>query len=304
MSWHPAEEAAARELVSLPSLDTVIVPRTRDIGGFTVRRALPAARRRSVGPFVFLDEMGPTRFAPGGGLDVRPHPHIGLATVTYLFAGEIVHRDSLGNVVPIRPGAVNWMTAGRGIAHSERTPAEQRTAGTVLHGAQLWAALPRADEETAPHFIHHGQDELPAITGSGMQVRLIIGALHGERSPVRTFSETLYADAALDAGASLPFAAEHDERAAYLVDGTVAVDGEPFAPGQLLVFQPGKPVSLTAVTAARLLLLGGAALDGPRQIWWNFVSSSADRIERAKADWKAGRFGAVTGESEFIPLPE
>lgn len=285
------------------SLETIVVPHSRDLGGFTVKRVLPAIERRMVGPFVFFDQMGPAMFDPGTGIDVRPHPHIGLATITYLFEGEILHRDTLGSVQAIRPGEINWMTAGRGIAHSERTGPETRAAGGRLAGIQSWIALPKDDEEAEPDFAHHGATALPIVAGEGKHVRVLIGAAFGARSPVRTFSETLYADVALDAGARLAVPNEVEDRALYLVDGTMAVDGEDFLPGRLLVLRPATEIVVTASTPARLMLLGGAPLDGPRHIWWNFVSSSQDRIEQAKADWQAGRFPAVPGESDFIPLP-
>jgi redox-sensitive bicupin YhaK (pirin superfamily) len=303
MSWQPAHDAMS-QTTAAQSLETVVVPRTRDLGGFEVRRVLPSIERRMVGPFVFFDEMGPTLFNPGTGIDVRPHPHIGLATVTYLFDGEILHRDNLGSVQPIRPGEINWMTAGRGIVHSERTAPAVRSAGGRLAGIQSWVALPKKDEETAPAFAHHGSDTLPIVSGEGKTIRLLVGALYGARSPVQSFSETLYADIALAADASLPIPAEHEERAIYLIDGTVEIAGEAFAPGRLLVLRPTAEITVTSRTAARLMLLGGAPMDGPRHIWWNFVSSSADRIEQAKADWKAGRFPPVAGDTEFIPLPE
>ena len=304
MSWHPALEPTAQEAALPRALETIVVPRVRDIGGFEVRRTLPSIRRRMVGPFVFFDQMGPAALPPGAGLDVRPHPHIGLATVTYLFAGEIVHRDSLGSVQTIRPGEVNWMTAGRGIAHSERTDPALRARGSRLHGIQSWVALPRAAEETDPGFSHHGRDTLPTLEGEGTRMRLIAGSLRGARSPVATFSEMFYADVELAGGARLSVPIEHEERAAYVVDGAIELAGESFAGGQLLVFRPGEAVTLSAASPARLLLLGGAPMDGPRHIWWNFVSSSKERIEQAKADWKAGRFAAVPGDPEFIPLPE
>jgi redox-sensitive bicupin YhaK (pirin superfamily) len=303
MSWQPAHDAVS-QTTAARSLETVVVPRTRDLGGFEVRRVLPSIERRMVGPFVFFDEMGPTLFKPGTGIDVRPHPHIGLATVTYLFDGEILHRDNLGSVQPIRPGEINWMTAGRGIAHSERTDAAVRAGGGRLAGIQSWVALPKNDEETAPAFTHHGSASLPIVSGEGKTVRVLVGALYGARSPVQSFSETLYADIALEADARLPIPAEHEERAIYLVDGMIEVAGEAFAAGRLLVLRPRAEITVTSRSAARLMLLGGAPMDGPRHIWWNFVSSSADRIEQAKADWKAGRFPAVTGDPEFIPLPE
>ena len=285
-------------------LETLIVPRTHDIGGFEVRRALPSAQRRMVGPFIFWDQMGPGELAPGQGLDVRPHPHIGLATVTYLFDGEILHRDSVGSVQAIRPGAVNWMTAGRGIAHSERSGDETRRTGQRVFGIQSWMALPKAHEEADPAFIHHPAEALPVVEGEGKRVRVVAGQAYGVRSPLATYTETLYVDAVLDPGARLPVPAEHPERAVYVAEGTVVVNGDRFEAGQLLVLRPGDAITIEAETAARVLLLGGEPMDGPRHIWWNFVSSSKDRIEAAKADWKAGRFTAVPGETEFIPLPE
>ena len=305
MSWQPAKEPVASAEPSPDPVEIAIVPRTRDLGdGFEVRRVLPFAKRRMVGPFVFFDAMGPTVFARGQGLDVRPHPHIGLATVTYLFAGEIIHRDSLGNVQPIRPGDVNWMTAGRGIAHSERSDRARLAQEPRLFGIQSWVALPQRDEETAPDFTHHPAATLPLIEGDGTSLRLIAGELFGARAPARTFSEMFYADVLLDPGARLALPPGHEERGAFLVEGAVELAGETHAAGQLLVFRPGIDIVLGAVQGARLMLLGGAPMDGPRHIWWNFVSSSPERIEAAKADWKAGRFAPVVGESEFIPLPE
>ena len=291
--------------MTVGAIDLVIEPHVADLGdGFTVRRALPFAKRRSVGPFVFFDRVGPVRFAAGKGLDVRPHPHIGLATVTYLFDGEILHRDSLGTVQAIRPGAVNWMTAGRGIAHSERTPQERRGNGDSLAGVQLWAALPKPHEETAASFSHHPVSELPLCESEGAEVRVIAGSFLGARSPVATISELFCADATLPAGSRLELPAEHEERGFYILSGGILMAGESFAPERLVVLRPGTVPVLAAEGETRLLLLGGAALDGPRHIWWNFVSSSKDRIEKAKADWKEGRFALVPGESDFIPLPE
>jgi redox-sensitive bicupin YhaK (pirin superfamily) len=290
------------------SLETTIVTRTRDLaGGFKVRRALPSAKRRMVGPFIFLDQMGPEQLRPNTGLDVLPHPHIGLATVTYLFDGELLHRDSLGTVQLIRPGEVNWMTAGRGIAHSERTPHERRQTGSKLSGIQSWVALPQRDEETDPTFVHHGTNDLPLIEGEGKRVRLIVGSLYGTRSPVSTLSEMFYADVNLESGARIPIPTEYEERAIYVVKGAVALapDGESFGEGQLLVFKPGAAISLHAhQSPARVMLLGGEPMDGPRHIWWNFVSSSKDRIEQAKEDWQSGRFAPVPDETESIRLPE
>ena len=291
------------------SLETGVVTRLRDlVGGFKVRRALPSARRRMVGSFIFLDQMGPEVLRSGSGLDVAPHPHIGLATVTYLFEGELLHRDSLGSVQPIRPGEVNWMTAGSGIAHSERTPHEVRRTGSHLFGIQSWVALPQQYEEADPGFAHHGTNDLPVIEGEGKRVRLIAGALYGARSPVETFSAMFYAEVRLASGTAIPLPTEYEERAAYVVEGSVNVvpDGESCGEGQLLVFKPGSAISLRAdkVTGARFMLLGGEPVDSPRHIWWNFVSSSKERIEQAKEDWRSGRFAPVPDETESIPLPE
>jgi redox-sensitive bicupin YhaK (pirin superfamily) len=286
-------------------VEAVIIPRAHDVGGFEVRRALPAKERQMVGPFIFFDQMGPGEFLTGKGLDVRPHPHIGLSTVTYLFDGEILHRDSLGSAQPIRPGDVNWMTAGRGIAHSERTDPALRTRPARLFGIQSWVALPRAEEETAPDFVHHPAATLPSVAEDGVRLRLVAGTAWGLASPVATASPLFYADAALAPGAALPLPDGHEERGAYVVQGTVEVAGTRFESGRMLLFRAGDKLSLQAgPEGARLLLLGGATMDGPRFIFWNFVSSSHDRIEQAKADWAAGRFAKVPGdEKEFIPLP-
>ena len=290
-------------------VETVIDTRARDlVDGFKVRRALPSRQRRMVGPFIFLDQMGPELLREGRGLDVAPHPHIGLATVTYLFAGELLHRDSLGSVQPIRPGEVNWMTAGRGIAHSERTPQEMRAVGSDLFGIQSWVALPTQSEETEPTFAHHGANELPIIEEGGKRVRLICGSIYGARSPVRLLSDMFYAEVILEGDARLQVPTDYEERAAYVVEGSIGVakDRETFHAGQLIVFKPGSEIILSTPESgqARLMLLGGEPLDGRRHIWWNFVSSSPERIEQAKDDWKSGRFSPVVDEIEFIPLPE
>jgi redox-sensitive bicupin YhaK (pirin superfamily) len=285
--------------------ELVLDPPIRDLGeGFQVRRALPSARRRIVGPFVFLDQMGPVAFAADQALDVRPHPHIGLATVTYLFDGEIMHRDSLGTALAIQPGAVNWMTAGRGIVHSERTPPERRRAGEKLFGIQAWVALPKAHEETEPAFEHVPAADLPIVEESGVRMRLIAGSLFGAKAPVPVFSPMFYADALLESGQTLALPADYAERAVYIVEGSLTVAGTDYANGRLLIFPAAGTIVLKAASRARLMLLGGDTMDGPRHIWWNFVSSSKERIEQAKADWRARKFPAVPGESEFIPLPE
>lgn len=288
------------------AVEAVLLPRTHDVGGFEVRRALPAQERRMVGPFVFFDQMGPGEFLVGRGLDVRPHPHIGLSTVTYLFEGEILHRDSLGSRQPIVPGDVNWMTAGAGIAHSERTDPAQRVHSNRLFGIQSWVALPKPAEETAPAFVHHPAASLPLVEHDGLRMRLIAGTGWGLAAPVTVSSPLFYADAELAPNAAVPLPDEHEERAAYVLRGEVEVSGDRFEPGRMLVFRAGDRLALRAgPQGARLLLLGGAAMDGPRYLFWNFVSSSRERIEQAKADWKAGRFGKVPGdEAEFIPLPE
>jgi redox-sensitive bicupin YhaK (pirin superfamily) len=305
MSWHPAEDPIPGDRLACDAIETVIVPRARDLGGFQVRRALPSDKKQMIGPFIFFDQMGPSEFLLGSGMDVRPHPHIGLSTVTYLFNGEIMHRDSLGTELPIRPGELNWMTAGRGIVHSERTPPSLRTAGSSLFGIQSWVALSAKDEETMPGFVHYDAAAMPVLDGDGKTVRIIAGSILGESSPVQTSSPMFYADAVLAAGASLPLDPDYDERGIYTVSGEIDIAGDVFGPGQLLVFRPGDRITIKARTDARFMLLGGEPMDGPRFIWWNFVSSRKDRIEQAKADWKAARFDTVPGdEAEFIPLPE
>jgi redox-sensitive bicupin YhaK (pirin superfamily) len=284
-------------------LEAVIKPRTRDLGdGFQVRRALPDARLRSVGPFVFFDQMGPVTLAPGKGLDVRPHPHIGLATVTYLFEGEILHRDSLGSEQPIRPGDVNWMTAGRGIVHSERSPQSARSAGARLSGIQTWVGLPRSHEEAGPAFIHVPASDLPVAESSAGRLRLILGELGGKRSPVPTLSPMFYADVELRGPLRLEFA--YRERGAFIASGAIECAGARHEAGEMLVFTPQADVRLAALGGARVLLFGGEPLDGERFLWWNFVSSSRKRIAQAADEWKAGNFARVPGETEFIPLPE
>ncbi len=287
-----------------PDVELTIVPRTSDIGNFEVRRALPSKERRMVGPFIFWDQMGPGEFLTGQGLDVRPHPHIGLATLTYLFDGEIMHRDSLGSVQLIKPGDVNLMTAGSGITHSERTDEDARAHNNHLFGIQSWIALPKDKEETGAAFMHHGKASLPVLEDEGKKVRLVAGSLYGMHAPVEVYSDTVYADIVLNAGAKLPVPAEIEERALYAVHGRIEIGGTVYDPGQLLILRPGDEVTVTALEDARIMLLGGAAMDGERHIWWNFVSSWRERIEQAMEDWREGRFASVPGDPEFIPLPQ
>jgi redox-sensitive bicupin YhaK (pirin superfamily) len=284
----------------------VLEGRPRDLGGFEVRRVLPAARLQTVGPFIFFDHIGPALLARGHGVDVRPHPHIGLATVTYLFDGAFMHRDSLGSAQVVRPGDVNWMVAGRGIVHSERTPMEMREApdGASIHGIQTWIALPREHEEVEPAFEHHPSRTLPQISLPGARLCLIAGAAYGARAPASVYSPMFYLAAELASGSASAVPAEYEERAFYVVEGEVELDGERFRVGQMPVLETGASATVRAITPARIMLLGGAPLDGPRHIWWNFVSSSVERIERARLDWEQQRFAAVPGDGERIPLPE
>jgi redox-sensitive bicupin YhaK (pirin superfamily) len=293
------------DAASADAIETVIVPRARDLGGFEVRRALPSAQRQMVGPFIFFDQFGPVLMKAGQGIDVRPHPHIGLATVTWLFDGSIFHRDSLGSEQPISPGELNWMTAGRGVVHSERTTAPDLARERQVFGIQSWVALPRAQEETAPAFEHVAMERLPLIEDRGISARIVAGSLYGATSPVRTHSDLFYADVRMAAGAALPLPMEHEERGVYVAEGGIEVAGLAFEAGRLLVFRPGDAITLVARSHARLMLLGGEPMDGPRHIWWNFVSSSRERIEAAKEDWKNARFAIVPGdEKDFIPLPD
>jgi redox-sensitive bicupin YhaK (pirin superfamily) len=282
-----------------------IPPRVHDLGGgFTVKRLLPHAKARTVGPFVFFDHIGPAELGPEQGLDVRPHPHIGLATVTYLWEGAIMHRDSVGSVQEINPGDVNWMTAGRGIVHSERTPDRLRGQPQRMHGLQTWVALPLAHEEDAPSFAHHPKATLPVLERPGATLTVVAGQAFGARAPVAVLMDTLYVSIDLAAGATLEIPDEHAERALYPVSGELALDGEALPLEHLAVLDPGTRPLLRAGAAARVMLLGGAPLDGHRHVWWNFVSSSRERIEQAKQDWREGRIGQVPGETESIPLPE
>lgn len=296
------------DTTDISALDIVIVPPTHDLGdGFKVRRALPSRQRRMVGPFVFLDQMGPHVFDAGRGLDVRPHPHIGLATVTYLFDGEILHRDSVGSVQAIRPGEVNWMTAGKGIVHSERTDSILRQGMSNLFGLQCWVALPKRHEETDPAFAHLEAGALPFIEGEGVSARVVAGSYWGKRAPVDTLSNMFYVDLRLAPGARVGMPPEYPEQALYIVSGRLDLgrDGV-FEAGQLVVLKPGAHVVLATAgpVETRVMLLGGEPMDGPRYLSWNFVASSEERIEQARHDWQAGAFPQVPGETEFIPLPE
>lgn len=293
-------------------IEMTISGRTKDLGGFSVRRVIPVAKKRQVGPFVFFDHMGPAEFEPGNGIDVRPHPHIGLATVTYLFDGEMDHRDTLGVEQTIHPGDVNWMTAGKGIVHSERTGPGARAAGHNLHGIQTWIALPAEDEETDPSFHHHKADELPIIERDGVWMRLILGSAYGETSPVHTFSPIFYLHVESRTGAVFKLTDEHDERAVYVVSGEIEIDGLLFGEGNMIVLDNEASIGIRTVKDARLMICGGAHLPGERFVDWNFVSSRKDRIEKARKDWKASAdggfentvFALPPGESEHIPLPE
>ena len=308
MSWSTAPEPTCAERTQ-DIIANVIEGKPKDIGAFSVRRVLPSARRRMVGPYIFFDHMGPAEIAPGRGMDVRPHPHVNLATVTYLFEGEIQHRDSLGSDQAIQPGAINWMTAGRGIVHSERTPEHLRGTGSRMHGIQLWVALPTEDEEVAPAFVHCPSDRIPEDTVDGVRVRVLLGRAFGHQSPVETLPVMFYVDAAMPAGTRLTVPTDYSERAAYLVSGSINAGGSAFAGGQMVVFTNGCEPVIEATQDSRLLLLGGEPV-GERFIWWNFVSSSKQRLEAAKAEWKQGpgatdNFPLVPGDSdEFIPLPE
>ncbi|GAB5445846.1 pirin family protein [Gymnodinialimonas sp.] len=310
MSWNPILDTYYPIGNDVDAIKTLIVPRARDLGDFEVRRALPAPKRQMVGPFIFFDQMGPAEFLTGQGIDIRPHPHIGLSTVTYLFEGKFHHRDSLGTDQWIEPGAVNLMTAGHGITHSERVDGDMLNAPYTLSGIQTWIALPEHAEEGAPAFVHAPKADLPRLEGEGKQLRLILGNAYGETSPVATPTNMFYADALLEAGAQLPMPEDHEDRGAYVMDGAVSVAGQTFEKGQMMVFRPGDKIAMTAGDqGARVMILGGDTMDGPRHIWWNFVASSKDKIEAAKeawreGDWMHGRFQLPpTDNDEHIPLP-
>lgn len=304
MSFFPGNDPTPGDAFACDQIELMVIPNAKDIGGFQVRRALPTARRRLVGPFIFFDRIGPAILRADQALDVRPHPHIGLSTVTYLFDGKIRHRDSLGTEMVIEPGDVNLMTAGRGIVHSERTPEELRGAPMSISGLQTWLALPDGKEEVAPVFENTAALHLPEIDAEGISGRVVIGALSGLRSPVGTASETLYADLRLAPGASVKIPADAEERAIYTLEGEVSIASDRFPAERLLVFKPGDEIVVSSETGAHFMLFGGASLGSKRYIWWNFVSSSKERIEQAKEEWKTGRFDIVPGdEEEFIPLP-
>ncbi|MEI4487206.1 pirin family protein [Frigidibacter sp. MR17.14] len=310
MSWNPALDPMLPDPTAVDAIETVIVPRARDIGGFEVRRALPAPRRQMVGPFIFFDQMGPAEFLTGQGIDVRPHPHIGLATVTYLMSGRLHHRDSIGTDQWIEPGAVNWMLAGDGITHSERTDGTARAQPQTMFGIQTWFALPERHEDDAASFAHVGAGDLPVLEAEGKRLRLILGSGWGARAPLSLPSETFYADAVLDPFAAIPMPDDHEDRGAYVLDGAVEIAGQVFEAGRMMVFRPGDRVSMKAGPfGARVMLLGGETLNGPRYIWWNFVASSRERIEAAKEDWRSGRFQGrfrlpPGDDAEFVPAPD
>ncbi|MFH5926956.1 pirin family protein [Roseomonas xinghualingensis] len=311
MSWNPTQDPGCPEVSGIAAIETLIIPRTRDLGGFEVRRALPAPERQMVGPFIFFDQMGPAEFLTGGGIDVRPHPHIGLATVTYLYSGAFHHRDSTGADQIVYPGEVNWMIAGNGVTHSERTSEEMRRRPGTAFGIQTWVALPDHVEDTAASFEHHGRDALPFLEDDGKQVRLILGSAWGAQAPAKTFTETFYADVVLAAGAKLPLPDDHEDRAAYVIEGSIVVAGASFSAGQMMVFRSGDRISVTGgERGARLMVLGGETMNGPRYISWNFVASSQEKIDAAKeawrrGDWEHGRFHLPAGDqAEFISMPD
>lgn len=310
MSCNPALEPGCPDEVGTEAIETLIVPRARDLGGFEVRRALPAPKRQMVGPFIFFDQAGPAELLTGQGIDVRPHPHIGLGTVTYLYRGDFHHRDSTGADQIIHPGELNWMVAGRGVSHSERTSAAARRGPNSLFGIQTWVALPESHEDMGPTFEHHGKEALPVIEDRGLLVRLILGSAYGATAPAKMFSETFYADVKLEAGRRLPMPDAHEDRGIYIVEGSISVAGRVYEAAQMMVFRQGDRITVAAGSnGARLMILGGATLEGPRYIWWNFVASSKERIEDAKAEWRAqnwgqGRFDLPADDrDEHIPLP-
>ncbi|MDQ7260841.1 pirin family protein [Paracoccus sp. PS-1] len=310
MSWNPALTPGCPDAAGMDQIETLIIPRARDIGGFEVRRALPAPKRQMVGPFIFFDQAGPAELLTGQGIDIRPHPHIGLGTVTYLYRGDFHHRDSIGSDQVILPGAVNWMVAGRGVTHSERTSAAGRAGPHGLFGIQTWIALPEDREDMAPIFEHHGKEALPEIEAEGVHARLILGHAYGERAPATLYSETFYLDVTLAPGARFLLPDDHEDRGLYITQGSVGIAGQEFESGRMMVFRPGDRITVAAgPRGARLMALGGATLNGPRFIWWNFVASSRERIEHAKEQWRAANWGQglfdlpPTDRDEHIPLP-
>lgn len=306
MSDRPTHDPVCSTTSHEGAIAAVVDARPRDLGGFVVGRVLPSSARRTVGPFLYLDRMGPTAFAPGTGLDVPPHPHIGLCTVTYLFEGEILHRDSVGSVQPIRPGAVNWMTAGRGIVHSERTGLALRRTGSRLDGLQAWVALPKEDEACDPGFVHVPGDAVPTRNVGSARIRLLVGRAFGLSAPVGLRSPAFYADVAIDEAGSpgeVALPDEHEERAVYVVSGEVTCGAERAPPGRMWVLAPGRSVRVEAEAGTRFVVLGGARLPEPRHLWWNFAASDPSRLEAAKAAWRDGRFPAVPGDDERVPLP-
>lgn len=311
MSWNPALEPGCPDEIGVDAIETLIVPRARDLGDFEVRRALPAPKRQMVGPFIFFDAMGPVEFLTGKGVDIRPHPHIGLGTVTYLYQGHFHHRDSIGSDQVIVPGELNWMVAGKGVSHSERTSDEARVGPHSLYGIQTWIALPETHEDMDPTFEHHGKGSLPKLRDRGVDATLILGDAYGETAPAKMYSESFYLDVVLEAGARFPLPDNHEDRGIYVTEGSITVAGQEFEMGRMMVFRPGDKITVAAgARGARLMVLGGATLNGPRYIWWNFVASSQEKIEHAKEQWKKADWGhgqfdlPPTDRNEFIPAPE
>ncbi|RJE88083.1 pirin family protein [Paracoccus onubensis] len=311
MSWNPALAPGCPDEIGPDAIETLIVPRARDLGDFEVRRALPAPKRQMVGPFIFFDQAGPAEFLTGQGVDIRPHPHIGLGTVTYLFRGDFHHRDSTGADQVIRPGELNWMVAGKGVTHSERTSATARQGPNSLYGIQTWIALPESHEDIAPTFEHHGKGTLPEIHDEGIEARLILGRAYGETAPAKMYSDSFYLDVTLAARARFPLPKDHEDRGLYITEGSIRIAGQEFEAGQMMVFRPGDEITVAAGDrGARLMALGGETLNGPRYIWWNFVASSREKIEEAKREWREARWGQgqfdlpPEDQDEFIPLPD
>ncbi|WP_420344354.1 pirin family protein [Paenirhodobacter sp.] len=310
MSWNPMLNPGNPEAVDTDAIETLIIPRARDLGGFEVKRALPAPQRQMVGPFIFFDHIGPAEILTGKGIDIRPHPHIGLGTVTFLYRGDFHHRDSIGSDLVIEPGAVNWMVAGKGVTHSERTSAAGRAGPHSLYGIQTWIALPESHEDMAPIFEHHGKESLPQFEDGGVTATLILGQAYGGQAPATLYSDTFYLDVVLQPGARFPLPDDQEDRGIYVTEGSIRVAGQEFEAGQMMVFRPGDRITVAAgARGARVMALGGATLNGPRYLWWNFVASSREKIESAKEEWRRGDWGKgqfdlpPTDHSEFIPLP-